>query len=55
MNRRYFLTASSVAVGSTPFARSPQVDVDKRCLIKSIEQVVLPLVGDGVTAPDKSR
>ena len=32
--------------------RSPlwvaQVDVAKRCLIKSTEQVVLPLVGDGV-------
>jgi hypothetical protein len=37
--------------------RSPlwvaQVDVDKRCLIKSTEQVVLPLVGDGVNDPDR--
>ncbi len=37
--------------------RSPlwvaQVDVDRRCLIKSTEQVVLPLVGDGVNDPDK--
>ncbi len=30
-----------------------QVDTEKRCLIKSTEQVVLPLVGDGVNAPDK--
>ena len=30
-----------------------QVDVTKRCLIKSTEQVVLPLVGDGVNNPDK--
>ncbi|QDT33046.1 sialidase family protein [Thalassoglobus polymorphus] len=37
--------------------RSPlwvaQVDVEKRCLIKSTEQVVLPIVGDGVNEPDK--
>lgn len=37
--------------------RSPlwvaQVDVKKRCLIKSTEQVVLPLVGDGVKEPNK--
>ena len=37
--------------------RSPlwvaQVDVEKRCLIRSTEQVVLPLVGDGVNAPDQ--
>ena len=30
-----------------------QVDPDKRCLIRSTERVVLPLVGDGVDAPDK--
>jgi hypothetical protein len=30
-----------------------QVDVEKRCLIKTTEQVVLPLVGDGVNDPDK--
>ncbi len=30
-----------------------QVDIEKRCLIKSSEQVVLPLVGDGVKDPDK--
>ncbi|PAY21352.1 hypothetical protein CKO51_01875 [Rhodopirellula sp. SM50] len=37
--------------------RSPlwlaQVDVRKRCLIKSTERVVLPLVGDGVNASNK--
>ncbi len=37
--------------------RSPlwvaQVDVGRRCLIKSTERVVLPLVGDGVGDPDK--
>ena len=37
--------------------RSPlwmaQVDVERRCLIKSTERVVLPLVGDGVHAPNK--
>lgn len=37
--------------------RSPlwiaQVDADRRCLLKSTEQVVLPLVGDGVNEPDK--
>ncbi len=37
--------------------RSPlwlaQVDVEKKCLIKSTEQVVLPIVGDGVNEPDK--
>lgn len=37
--------------------RSPlwvaQVDTDKRCLIKSSEQVVLPLVGDGIEAPNQ--
>jgi len=37
--------------------RSPlwvaRVDVEKRCLIKSTEQIVLPLVGDGVGDPDK--
>lgn len=36
--------------------RSPlwvaQVDLKKRCLIKSTEQVVLPLVGDGIKDPD---
>jgi hypothetical protein len=36
--------------------RSPlwlaQVDSEKRCLIKSTEQVVLPLVGDGVNDPN---
>ena len=36
--------------------RSPlwvaQVDPQKRCLIKSTEQVVLPLAGDGVNDPD---
>ena len=36
--------------------RSPlwvaQVDPEKRCLIRSTEQVVLPLVGDGVNDPD---
>ncbi len=30
-----------------------QVDTDKHCLIKSTEQVVLPLVGDGVNDADK--
>ncbi len=30
-----------------------RVDVDRRCLIKSTEQIVLPLVGDGVNDPDK--
>ena len=30
-----------------------QLDVKKQCLIKSTEQVVLPLVGDGVNDPDK--
>ncbi len=38
--------------------RSPlwvaQVDTDKRCLIKSSEQVVLPLVGDGIDEPESS-
>jgi len=29
-----------------------QVDPEKRCLIRSTEQVVLPLVGDGVNDPD---
>jgi hypothetical protein len=29
-----------------------QVDTAKRCLIKSTEQVVLPLVGDGVNNPE---
>jgi len=37
--------------------RSPlwvaRVDVEGRCLIKSTEQVVLPLVGDGVDEPNK--
>lgn len=37
--------------------RSPlwvaRVDVEKRCLIKASERVVLPLVGDGVQQPDK--
>lgn len=37
--------------------RSPlwiaQVDTDKRCLIKSSERVVLPLVGDGIDEPDQ--
>lgn len=37
--------------------RSPlwlaQVDVDKLCLIRSTERVVLPLVGDGVANPDE--
>ncbi len=37
--------------------RSPlwvaQVDPERRCLIKSTEQVVLPLVGDGVDDPDQ--
>lgn len=37
--------------------RSPlwlaRVDVDRRCLIKSTEQVVLPLIGDGVNEPNK--
>jgi hypothetical protein len=37
--------------------RSPlwvaQVDPDRRCLIKSSEQVVLPLVGDGVDEPNQ--
>ncbi len=37
--------------------RSPlwvaQVDKERRCLIRSTEQVVLPLVGDGVNDPDK--
>ncbi len=36
--------------------RSPlwiaQVDIENRCLIRSTEQVVLPLVGDGVNAPN---
>ncbi|MCA9181888.1 MAG: exo-alpha-sialidase [Planctomycetales bacterium] len=36
--------------------RSPlwiaQVDTDNRCLIKASEQVVLPLVGDGIDAPN---
>lgn len=36
--------------------RSPlyvaQVDPDRRCLIKSTERVVLPLVGDGVNDPN---
>jgi hypothetical protein len=37
--------------------RSPlwvaQVDVEHRCLIKSTEQIVLPLVGDGVNGPNQ--
>jgi hypothetical protein len=37
--------------------RSPlwvaRVDAERRCLIKSTERIVLPLVGDGVGAPDK--
>ena len=37
--------------------RSPlwvaQVDTKKRCLIRSTERVVLPLVGDGVNDPDR--
>jgi len=37
--------------------RSPlwiaQVDIDRQCLMKSSEQVVLPLVGDGIAEPDK--
>ncbi|MEZ6131478.1 MAG: sialidase family protein [Planctomycetaceae bacterium] len=37
--------------------RSPlwvaQVDPESRCLIRETEQVVLPLVGDGVNEPDK--
>ena len=37
--------------------RSPlwvaRVDVDRQCLIKSTERVLLPLVGDGVNDPDK--
>lgn len=37
--------------------RSPlwvaQVDTDKRCLIKSSEQVVLPLVGNGIDEPNQ--
>lgn len=37
--------------------RSPlwvaQVDTDNRCLIKSSEQVVLPLVGDGIEDPNQ--
>jgi len=37
--------------------RSPlwvaQVDVQRRCLIRSTERTVLPLVGDGVKQPDK--
>jgi hypothetical protein len=37
--------------------RSPlwvaQVDTDNRCLIKSSEQVVLPLVGDGIEEPNQ--
>jgi len=36
--------------------RSPlwvaQVDIPRRCLVKSTEQVLLPLVGDGNAAPD---
>ncbi|MEZ6091168.1 MAG: sialidase family protein [Pirellulaceae bacterium] len=36
--------------------RSPlwvaQVDIQRRCLLRSTEQVVLPLVGDGVKQPD---
>jgi hypothetical protein len=30
-----------------------QVDIGRRCLIKSTEQVVLPLLGDGVNDPNK--
>jgi hypothetical protein len=30
-----------------------QVDPEKRCLIRSTEQVVLPLVGDGINDPDR--
>lgn len=33
--------------------RVAQVDIDRRCLIKSTEQIVLPLVGDGVNEPEK--
>lgn len=37
--------------------RSPlwvaQVDTERRCLVKSTERVVLPLVGDGVNEPDQ--
>ena len=37
--------------------RSPlwlaKVDTEKRCLIKSTERIVLPMVGDGVNEPDK--
>jgi hypothetical protein len=37
--------------------RSPlwvaQVDTEKRCLIKSSEQVVLPLIGDGIDEPNQ--
>lgn len=37
--------------------RSPlwvaQVDPDRRCLIRSTERVVLPLVGDGINDPDQ--
>jgi hypothetical protein len=37
--------------------RSPlwvaQVDLERRCLVQSTEQVLLPLVGDGVAAPDE--
>jgi hypothetical protein len=37
--------------------RSPlwvaQVNVEKRCLIKATEQLVIPLVGDGVNNPNK--
>ncbi len=37
--------------------RSPlwvaQVDIKRRCLIKSTEKVVLPLMGDGVNRPDE--
>ena len=36
--------------------RSPlwlaRVDIERQCLIKSTEQVVLPLVGDGMNDPD---
>lgn len=30
-----------------------QVDLEKRCLIKSTERVALPLVGDGVKSPNQ--
>ncbi len=30
-----------------------QVDTERRCLRKSTEKIVLPLVGDGIQEPDK--